>query len=95
MKQLSVPSDRQQSSRLFDKAKRYPSISEIENWKSAKVMVAHFGDRALARSQERAKGCQSRADIDGWIRWMRIAEAILELHIARPNVLAPVGDAHY
>jgi hypothetical protein len=54
-------------------------ISEIEIWRSARVAVAHFGAGARARAQTRAEECVSRADIDGWIKWMRIAATILEI----------------
>jgi hypothetical protein len=54
-------------------------IGEVEIWKSARLAVALFGDRATARAQRRAADCESRADVDGWIKWMRIAETILEI----------------
>jgi hypothetical protein len=54
-------------------------VSEIEIWKSARVAVAHFGDDARARAQMRAEECESRADIDGWVKWMRIAATIAEM----------------
>ena len=60
-------------------------ISEIEIWKSARVTVAHFGDGARARAQMRAEECELRADIDGWVKWMRIAAAIVELENGIPR----------
>jgi hypothetical protein len=54
-------------------------ISEIEIWRSARAAVAHFGNDARARAQTRAEECESRADIDGWVKWMRIAATILEM----------------
>jgi hypothetical protein len=54
-------------------------ISEIEIWKSARAAVAHFGDGARARAQTRAEECETRADIDGWVKWLRIAAAIVEM----------------
>lgn len=65
-------------------------LSEIEIWRSAKLMAAQFGERAIARAAERAAALDSRADVDGWMTWMRIAEAILELQSARPEVPRPV-----
>ena len=66
-------------------------ISEIEIWKSARAVVAHFGDGARARAQTRAEDCESRADIDGWMKWMRIAAAIIELQSGKHHEKA--GDA--
>jgi hypothetical protein len=54
-------------------------ISEIEIWRSARAAVAHFGNDAQARMQTRAEECEARADIDGWVKWLRIGAAILEL----------------
>ncbi|HEY3148977.1 MAG TPA: hypothetical protein VGJ75_21615 [Dongiaceae bacterium] len=54
-------------------------ISEIEIWRSARVTVAHFGNGARARAQTRAEECELRADIDGWVKWMRIAATIIEI----------------
>ncbi|WP_119304366.1 hypothetical protein [Dongia deserti] len=58
-------------------------ISEVEIWKSARLTVALFGDRATDRAQRRAEERESRADIDGWVKWMRIAETILEIERVR------------
>ena len=64
--------------------------SEIEIWRSARAAVAHFGNGARGRAQTRAEECESRADIDGWMKWMRIAAAIIEMeHGIRRNA----GDA--
>jgi hypothetical protein len=57
-------------------------ISEIEIWRSARAAVAHFGDDARARIQTRAEECEARADIDGWVKWLRIAAAIIEMEKA-------------
>ncbi|MEZ5830152.1 MAG: hypothetical protein R3D05_03140 [Dongiaceae bacterium] len=54
-------------------------INEIEIWKSARLTISHFGDRARARAQMRAEECKQRSDIDGWVMWMRIAATIIEL----------------
>ena len=53
--------------------------TEIEIWKSARTMVVRFGEAASARAQRRAEECTSRADVDGWITWMRIVAAIMEM----------------
>lgn len=70
-------------------------ISEIEIWRSARVTLAHFGEDARTRAQTRAEECVSRADIDGWIKWMRIAAAIIEMQsgICRENAVAGVNNA--
>jgi len=65
-------------------------ISEIEIWRSARVTLAHFGNGARAQAQTRAEECESRADIDGWVKWLRIAAAIIELEsgLRRENASA-------
>ena len=65
-------------------------LSELEIWRSAKLMAAQFGERAVARAAERAAALDARADVDGWITWMRIAEAILEVQTARAACSRPV-----
>jgi hypothetical protein len=54
-------------------------ISEIEIWRSARVTLAHFGEDARAQAQTRAEDCASRADVDGWVKWIRIAATIIEM----------------
>jgi hypothetical protein len=54
-------------------------ISELEIWRSARVTLAHFGDDATMRARARAEECEARADIDGWLKWMRIAAMIIEI----------------
>lgn len=60
-------------------------ISEIEIWRSARAAVAHFGNDARMRVQTRAEECEARADIDGWVKWIRIAAMILELETSSPR----------
>ena len=58
---------------------RVKIISDFEIWKSAKLTMTYFGERATARAQKRAEECRQHADVDGWMKWVRIAEAILEI----------------
>ena len=57
--------------------------SEIEIWRSARLMISKFAEHAPARAVQRATALEERADIDGWIKWMRIAETILEIQATR------------
>jgi hypothetical protein len=71
-------------------------INEFEIWRSARLMISQFAERASAQAVQRATALEDRADVDGWIRWMRIAEAILEiqtarLHIASSTRITPEG----
>jgi hypothetical protein len=68
--------------------------SEIEIWKSARTMVVRFGEAASARAQRRAEECTSRADVDGWITWMRIMAAILEMQDSAPSQDVRAIPAH-
>jgi len=54
-------------------------MSEIEVWRSARFMANQFGHDAVTRSVKRATACESCADVDGWIHWMRVAAAVLEI----------------
>jgi hypothetical protein len=67
-------------------------LSEVEIWKSARLMIARFGDRARVRAQMRAEACNSRADIDAWVKWMRIAATIIELENGTPHGRAAPDD---
>ena len=58
---------------------RVKIVSDFEMWRSAHLTMAYFGDRATARAQKRADECRHHADVDGWMKWIRIAEAILEI----------------
>ena len=58
---------------------RVKIVSDFEIWRSAKLTMTYFGDRATARAQKRADECRQHADVDGWMKWIRIAEAILEI----------------
>jgi hypothetical protein len=64
-------------------------VSEIEIWRSAKLMIAQSAEESVAHAVERAIECDASADIDGWIRWMRIAEAILEIQSPKPQGAFP------
>ena len=59
-------------------------VSEMEIWRSAQLMIAQFQEHALARAVQRATTLEGRSDVDGWIKWMRIAATILEIQTARP-----------
>lgn len=48
-------------------------------------MIAQSAEEPVAHAVKRAIECDACADIDGWIRWMRIAEAILEIQSPRPH----------
>ena len=68
--------------------------TEIEIWKSARTMVVRFGEAASERAQRRAEECTSRADVDGWITWMRIVAAILEMQNSAPSQDGRTAAAH-
>ena len=61
-------------------------ISEFEIWRSARLMISQFAEHAPAQAVWRATTLEHRADVDGWMKWMRIAEAILEIQAAPPSV---------
>jgi hypothetical protein len=60
-------------------------VSDIEIWRSARLMVAQSAEDPVAHAVKRAVKCDSCADIDGWVKWMRIAEAILEIQSPGPH----------
>ena len=53
--------------------------SEHEIWKSAKHVVEQHGDQATAFAEARAQALLDKGDDEGWVLWMRIAAAILEI----------------
>ena len=57
-------------------------LSEIEIWRSARLVVDQHGDKAIATAESRAKDLLNKGDQDGWVTWTRIAAAILEVQRA-------------
>ena len=53
--------------------------SELDIWRSAKLMVEQHGAEAAAAAEARAQAYLDKADDSNWVLWMRIAAAILEL----------------
>lgn len=60
-------------------------VSEFEIWRSARLLVAQYGEGACARAERRAAALKANADIDGWTTWTRIAAAILEFQDGSPQ----------
>lgn len=53
--------------------------SELEIWRSARLLVEQHGADAMAAAETRAQAYLDKADDNNWVLWMRIAAAILEL----------------
>jgi hypothetical protein len=53
--------------------------SELDIWRSARLLVEQHGDDAVAVAEARAQAHLDKADSDNWVMWLRIAAAILEL----------------
>lgn len=59
--------------------------SELEIWRSARLLAEQHGAGALAVAEARAQAHLDKADHDNWVMWMRIAAAILELQKPSPD----------
>jgi hypothetical protein len=58
-------------------------VTEIEVWRSAKLLIRHYGDAAFQHAEQKADELKAKADLDGWAKWLRIAAAVLELQEGR------------
>lgn len=64
---------------------RRPMMSELEIWRSARLLVEQHGADAVAAAEARAQAYLDKADDNNWVLWMRIAAAILELQKPAPD----------
>jgi hypothetical protein len=59
--------------------------SELDIWRSARLLVEQHGADAVATAEARAQAHLDKADHDNWVLWMRIAAAILEMQKMPPD----------
>ena len=54
-------------------------IPDIDIWRTAALMIKHYGDTAGIEAAARADEYLAKGEMDGQRVWMRIAKAIDEL----------------
>ena len=59
-------------------------ISEIDIWRTAKLMIDRHGDDAPIQAAMRADELMAAGDLDGRAIWFRIVRAIEELQAPAP-----------
>jgi hypothetical protein len=59
-------------------------ISEVDIWRSAKLLVDHHGDDAVLRAAQHADELLAAGDIEDRAVWLRILAAVKELHSTKP-----------
>ncbi len=59
-------------------------ISEIDIWRSARLLVDQHGADAPIRAAQRADELLAAGDVEGRAAWLRILGAIKELMATRP-----------
>ncbi len=64
--------------------------SDIDVYRSAKLLVDQHGDEAPIHAAMRADAMLDAGDLDGQVVWMRILEAIKELLNTRPGNGTPL-----
>ena len=61
-----------------------------EIYRSASVMMDHFGERAATEATELARRMHARGDFHGYWVWLKIVSAIGELRTqTSPQLIAP------
>jgi len=63
-------------------------IQEIEIWRVADLMLARYGDEALAEGTKRTEELADDGDLAGVAVWLRVIDAIRQLAIT--TALGPV-----
>ena len=79
-------------SRIFSSAPaRWADVptSEIDIWRSARLLVDQHGDTAAIEAAMRADALLDEGDLDGYAVWRRIVRAVRELLDREP-----VGTVH-
>ncbi len=60
-------------------------ISDLDIYRSAKVIIDQYGKDAQIHSTKRASAMLDKGDLDAYAAWKRILRAIEELQKARPK----------
>ncbi len=50
--------------------------SDLDIYRSANVLIEHYGADAELEAVQRAEQCASAGDVDGWAVWERILKAV-------------------
>ena len=65
------------------------TISGLEIYRSAAVMMRQFGSEAAAQAAARARSMGEKGDREGQLVWQRILRAVRELQCAERPAAAP------
>ena len=65
-------------------------IPDIDNWRSANVMVKRYGEEAALEAAKRADEFLEAGDLDGCAVWKRVIAAIAELQKTEPQTCEQV-----
>ena len=60
-------------------------IPEIDIWRTAALMIEHYGDTADIEAASKADALLAEGELYGQRVWMRIARAIDELRTVKPG----------
>ncbi len=64
---------------------RMAGPSELDVWRSAKLMIDYHGDQAEAKAVERSDEAVKAGDIIAFRTWKRVARAIRSLNKNEPS----------
>ena len=60
-------------------------IPDIDIWRTAALMIKHYGDTADLEAAAKADEFLAKGELDGQRTWMRIAQAIDDLRTVKPG----------